>query len=138
MGKNINVCQFEGNIGSDLTPRYTPANKMVLNFSIACSNDYFDKTKNDWVNRADWVDCVAFDKVAEKINSQMEKGMGILILDARYQKRKWQDKDGQDRYAHEFIVNEWRPLAKLSSGAPQSQQGGMPNSDNGFSDSIPF
>ncbi len=153
MGKNINKCEIEGNIGKELSLRYMPNGKAVLNFSVACSNDYFDKDKNDWVNQTDWADCVAFDKIAESIAQKCSKGSYILITDSRYKKRAYQDKNsGDTRYSHEFIINEWRPLAAASSNdqasnpqqqANQQQNSGYPSSngqanDLDFDEKIPY
>jgi single-strand DNA-binding protein len=104
MSKDVNKCMFTGRLGADPEMRYTQAGKAVTSFRIASNHSFTtsDGTRNDI---AEWVSCVAWDKLGELANTYLHKGARVYV-EGRMQTRKWQDKDGNDRYTTEIILTD--------------------------------
>lgn len=104
MSRDVNKCTFTGRLGADPEMRYTAAGKAVTSFRIASNHSFTtsDGTRND---TAEWVACVAWDKLAELANTYLHKGARVYV-EGRMQTRKWQDKDGNDRYSTEIILTD--------------------------------
>lgn len=129
----LNQCNFIGRLGRDPETRFTQAGDAVCNFSIATDYGYGDKKKTEWVN------IVAFKKTAELCQQYLNKGKQVYIS-GRMQTRKWQDKDGSDRYTTEIIANEVKFLSGGDSQESRQQRtnnGAPPNFDD-MDDDIPF
>lgn len=141
MSKDLNHCTFIGRLGRDPDIRYTGGGSAVANFSIAVGEKYKDKG-GDWVETTEWVNLVAFGKLAEIIEQHLSKGSRIYAS-GRFKTRKWQDKSGNDRYTTEIVVNELIMLdskpaePKQANTKPAQQEEAFPGDDDGF-DSIPF
>lgn len=133
---DMNQCNFTGRFGKDPESRYTPSGTAVCNFSLAVGRQYKDKggeKKDD----TQWVDFVAFGKTAEIICEYMRTGSQCRVT-GRWQKRKWQDKEGQNRYSTEIIVEEFQMLgSRGQKNLPDNADAA--GSDPGFDDpDIPF
>lgn len=89
-------------LGKDPELRYSPAGLAVANFSGA--SDYSRKVKDEWQKETEWTRFVAFSKSAERIGEQLQKG-SLVYIEGRLKTNKWQDKDGNDRYSTDVIVN---------------------------------
>jgi single-strand DNA-binding protein len=154
MSKDLNLCQFIGRLGKDIDLRYAANGNAVANFSIACSDDYKDKSGAK-CEQTNWISIVMFGKVAELANQYLSKGSKVYIS-GKQQTRKWTDKDGNTRYSTEVIANEIQfldgkreddnsgPRYEPSQRQPQNQ---MNDSDgpakpeaggDPFMDEIPF
>lgn len=123
--RNLNLCQFIGRIGKDIDLRYTPSGDAVANFSIACGDDYKDKQGNK-VEQTEWINLVAFGKLAEIIGQYCKKGSKIYCS-GNMKTRKWQDQSGNNRYTTEVRINQMEMLdskgdGQQSSGAPNVNQ----------------
>ena len=136
MSKGINKCHFIGNLGKDPEKRVLPSGGGVCNFSIGCGWKTKDKEGTEWVN------CVAFGKLADICGEYLKKGSKVYI-EGSLKTRKWQGQDGQDRYTTEIIASEMQMLDGKSESpsapknSPQAQnQGGSAGGD--FDDSVPF
>ena len=99
MSKDLNLCQFIGRLGKDPEVRYTPDGKAVANFSIACSDDYKAKS-GEKIEQTNWIKIVAWGRLAEICGEYLKKGSQVYIA-GKQVTRKWQDKDGNDRYSTE-------------------------------------
>jgi single-strand DNA-binding protein len=145
MTKDLNQCNFIGRLGRDPESRSTAAGKAVVNFSIACSDDYKD-ANGQAIEKTNWINVVAWDRLAEICSQYLQKGSKVYIS-GKQVTRKWQDKaTGADRYSTEIIANE---MQMLDSKTPNSERGtaaqaGTPEpaqaSAQGFDfdDDIPF
>ena len=127
MARDLNKWQGIGRIGQDLELKFIPSGSAVLNFSLACGDDYKDK-QGQKVEKTEWINCVAFGKSAELIDQYCSKG-SQLFVEGKFTTRKWQDKEsGKDRYSSEINVNNFQFLGGKSDNsgfsAPQAQQGG--------------
>jgi single-strand DNA-binding protein len=137
MAKDLNQCNFIGRLGKDVEVKYTPSGSAVVNFSIACSDDYKDKSGQK-VEQTNWINVVAFGKLAEIIGQYLAKGSQVHIS-GKQVTRKWQDKDGHDRYTTEIVANEMQMLGGRSGadngqGTQQQPQQGTPSPHGNFDD----
>jgi single-strand DNA-binding protein len=108
VSKDLNQCNFIGRIGKDIELRYTANGGAVANFSIACGDDYKDKSGAK-VEQTNWVNVVMFGKAAELVNQYTGKGSKIYIS-GKQVTRKWDDRDGNTRYSTEINANEFQFL----------------------------
>jgi single-strand DNA-binding protein len=131
-----NQCLFIGNCGADPESRFTQNGKQVVSFRIACTEKYGGKENTEWVL------IVAWEKLAEICQRFIQKGTRVFVS-GKMQTRKWQDKDGNDRYTTEIVAREM----KILSGGRQKEGGqqGQQNQDNypdppygGMGESVPF
>ncbi len=119
MSKDLNQCNFIGRLGKDPEIRYTPTGSAVANLSLACGDDYKDK-QGQKVEQTNWIRVVAFGKLADIIAKYVKKADPVYIS-GKQVTRKWQDKDGQDRYTTEIVANEILMLGGRQDTAPKSQ-----------------
>ena len=100
----INQCNFIGRLGRDPEIRYTQSGKAVASFSIACSEKRGGEETTEWVN------IVAWEKLAEICGQYLSKG-SLVFISGRMQTRKWQDKEGGARYTTEIVAREMQMLS---------------------------
>ncbi|APZ42611.1 single-stranded DNA-binding protein [Acidihalobacter ferrooxydans] len=110
-----------GHLGKDPEVKYLNSGSAVVNFSLATSKKWTDKNTGERMERTEWHRMVAFNKLAEVIGEYCHKGSKIFIR-GELQTRKWTDKDGQDRYTTEIVVNEMEFAGGGSSGQSDPQQ----------------
>lgn len=108
MSNDLNSCSFIGRAGKDPEMKTLPSGKAVVNFSIGVSRKYKEVDETEWVN------CTAFDKLAEIIGSYVKKGSQIYI-NGRMKTDKYQ-KDGKDAYITKIVVNEMQLLGSKRDG----------------------
>jgi len=140
MAKDLNSCFFIGRIGKPLELKYMPNGNAVLNFSIACSDDYKDKG-GEKVEQTNWIDLVIFGKGAEIVKQYCSKG-SKLFVNGKQRTRKWQTESGENRYSTEVVVNDFQMLDSKGDNQHQSQQSAPRQNTSsghaGFDDDIPF
>lgn len=91
-----------GYVGKDPDVRQTQAGVSVASFSIATTERWKDKN-GEKKEQTEWHNCVAWDKLAGICKDYVRKGSQVLV-EGKIQTRKWQDKDGQDRWTTEILV----------------------------------
>lgn len=135
---SLNKCMFIGNLTKDPEMRFMPNGDAVANFSIAVNESYKDKDGNK-VDKAEFVNLVAYRKLAEIIGEYIKKGSPMYI-EGRLQTRKWQDKEGKDRYTTEIIAEQMQMLGGKPTGESVSQQPktSKASEQDDFDDDIPF
>jgi single-strand DNA-binding protein len=99
----VNKVILLGNLGKDPEVRYTTSQSAVCSFSLATSERRKDQSGN-WVDHTEWHNVVTFGKTAENCGQYLKKGRQVYI-EGKIQTRKWQDKEGKDRYTTEIIGN---------------------------------
>ena len=104
MGKDLNKVMLTGHLGADPEMRYTSQGSAVTKFRVASGRRW---KSADGVDHDDteWFRVVAWDKLGEICNQYLTKGTRVYV-EGRLQTRKWQDKDGADRYSTEVIAND--------------------------------
>lgn len=94
-----------GRIGRDPEVRFTAGGTAVASLTIATDEGYKDKNNGEWVDKVEWHQCVAWGKLAEYIGDKLPKGR-LVSIEGKLQTRKWQDKDGNDRYTTEIVIDD--------------------------------
>lgn len=146
MARGVNKVILIGNLGRDPEVRYSPNGGAIANITLATTESWKDKNSGETVDKTEWHRVVFFRRLAEIAGEYLKKGSKVYI-EGKLQTRKWQDKDGQDRYTTEIIANEMQMLdSKGGSGSyagNNNDDAGMmpshepiPSSD--FDDDIPF
>jgi single-strand DNA-binding protein len=134
MAGGVNKVILVGNLGQDPEIRYTPDGRPIANFSVATSETWNDKNTGERRERTEWHRVVVFGKLAEICGEYLSKGRQVYI-EGKLQTRKWQTKEGQDRWTTEVVVDMRGSMQMLGSregggGAPrggrtsQGYQGG--------------
>ena len=149
---SINKVILIGNLGKAPDLKFLPSGQPVANFSIATSEKWKDKSTGESKEQTEWHNIVIFGKLAEICGQYLKKGSSVFV-EGRLQTRKWQDKDGQDRYTTEIIANEMKMLGgrgDQSGSQPAQQLRSQSNQDArnkasfdaqspaGFDDDVPF
>lgn len=124
MARGINKVIIIGNLGADPEVRYTPNGNAVTNLNIATTTNWRDRQSGEMQEKTEWHRIVMFNRLAEVAGEYLKKGSKIYI-DGSLRTRKWQDKNGQDRYTTEIIANEMQMLDSRSNS-----MGGSNNYDN--------
>jgi len=118
MARGVNKVILVGNLGKDPEVRYSPNGGAVANITIATSESWKDKTSGEKQEKTEWHRVVFFGRLAEIAGEYLKKGAQIYI-EGRLQTRKWQDKEGKDRYTTEIVANEMQMLgSREGRGAP--------------------
>ena len=109
MARGINKVILVGNLGADPDTRYMPSGKAVTNIRIATSESWKDKQTGDQQERTEWHSIVLYDKLGEIAAEYLRKGSQVYI-EGSLRTRKWQDKEGKDRYTTEIIGRDMQML----------------------------
>lgn len=154
MGRGINKVIIVGNLGKDPEVRYMPSGGAVANLAVATSESWKDKATGEQKEHVEWHRVVMFGRLGEVAGEYLKKGAQIYI-EGKLQTRKWQDQQGQDRYATEIVAGEMQMLGSRGGadkggdgiGNLPAQRGAAPaaagggsyqQGDGGFDDDIPF
>jgi len=149
MARGVNKVILVGNLGQDPDTRYMPSGGAVTNCSLATTAAWKDKQTGEQVEKTEWHRLVFFNRLAEIAGEYLKKGSQIYV-EGELQTRKWQDKDGHDRYTTEIKVREMQMLGgRGGAGAGAPSQGGYqgssaspaaaaPQPEPEFDDDIPF
>jgi single-strand DNA-binding protein len=105
---SVNKVILVGNLGKDPEVRYMPNGEAVCNFSIATTDSWKDKAGAKQ-ERTEWHNIVMYRKLAEIAGEYLKKGRPVYV-EGRLQTRKWQTKEGQDRYTTEIIADQMQML----------------------------
>jgi single-strand DNA-binding protein len=112
---SVNKVILIGNLGRDPETRYLPDGGAVTNVSVATTDVWKDKS-GEKQERTEWHRVAFFGRLAEIAGEYLKKGSPVYI-EGRLQTRKWQDKDGQDRYTTEIVANEMKMLGSRGGGS---------------------
>ncbi len=115
MARGINKVILVGNLGQDPQSRAMPSGKAVVNLRIATSDQWRDKQTGENKENTEWHTVVMFDRLAEVAAEYLRKGSQVYI-EGRLRTRKWQDKEGNDRYSTEVVANEMQMLGGRGGG----------------------
>ena len=115
MARGVNKVILVGNIGQDPQTRAMPSGKSVVNLRIATSKQWRDKTTGENKEATEWHTVVMFDRLAEIAAEYLRKGSQVYI-EGKLRTRKWQDKEGNDRYSTEIVANDMQMLGGRGGG----------------------
>src|SRR5262245_47485887 len=116
MARGINKVILIGHLGADPETKSMPSGTSVANLRIATTEGYKDKQSNEWQERTEWHNVALFGRLAEVAGEYLRKGSQVYI-EGRLRTRKWQDKQGNDRYTTEIIGNDMQMLGGRGTGA---------------------
>ena len=125
----INKVILIGNLGKDPEIRYTQSGAAVVNFSIA-TTERWKGQDGQQQEQTEWHNIVAWKRLAEICSEFLSKGSKVYI-EAKLQTRKWQDKDGNDRYTTEIVA---RDMQMLTPRGASSGGGSYGDSNGGYND----
>lgn len=150
MARGINKVIIVGNLGNDPDTKYMPSGSAVTNITVATNESWKDKQTGEQKDRTEWHKIAMFGRLAEISAEYLRKGSQVYI-EGKLRTRKWQDKNGNDRYTTEIVADEMQMLGGRSGGgAPAMGGGSRPASSNAppqqapaastedFDDDIPF
>jgi single-strand DNA-binding protein len=159
MARGVNKVILVGNLGADPDTRYMPSGKAVTNIRLATSESWKDRQTGDMQERTEWHSIVMYDKLGEIAAEYLRKGSQVYI-EGKIRTRKWQDKEGKDRYTTEIIADQMQMLGSRGGGggapsepreprsssrpAPAEDRAAAPVDEGGgagggeFDDDIPF
>lgn len=106
----INKVTLIGNLGRDPEVRHFENGSVVAKFSLATNENYRDK-EGEWQTNTEWHDIVVWRSLAERAEKTLKKG-SLVYIDGKLTHRKYQDKEGNDRYITEVVANTFRLLEK--------------------------
>lgn len=129
MARGINKVILVGNLGADPDTRYMPSGKAVTNIRIATSESWKDKQTGDMQERTEWHAIVLYDKLGEIAAEYLRKGSQVYI-EGSLRTRKWQDKEGKDRYTTEIIGQNMQMLGGRGGGGGGAGGGGGSGGDD--------
>jgi single-strand DNA-binding protein len=134
MARGVNKVILIGNLGQDPDTRYTPNGNAVVNLNLATDESYKDRQTGQLVPKTEWHRVVMFGKIAEVAGQYLRKGSKVYI-EGKLQTRKWQNKEGQDVYTTEVVVDINGQMQMLDSrggegGMSQGAPAGRPQQAN--------
>jgi len=116
---SVNKVILVGNLGADPETRYMPNGDAVANIRLATTESWKDKASGEKKEITEWHRVVFYRKLAEIVGQYLKKGSAVYV-EGRIRTRKWQDKEGQERYTTEIEANEMQMLGGRSSAASSS------------------
>jgi single-strand DNA-binding protein len=160
MARGVNKVILVGNLGADPESRSMPSGMMVTNIRIATSESWKDKASGAQQERTEWHSVALFGRLGEIAAEYLRKGSQVFV-EGKLRTRKWQDKQGNDRFTTEIIADNMQMLggragggaaggSAVGAGAERGAASGAPPRDDydqspapaggkeDFDDDIPF
>jgi single-strand DNA-binding protein len=155
MARGVNKVILVGTLGKDPETRYMPSGSAVTNLRIATNEQWKDKQTGEQQERTEWHSIAMFGRLAEIAAEYLRKGSQVYV-EGKLRTRKWQDKEGKDRYTTEIVADEMQMLGGkgggsgagaaaggMAAGAAGGGSGRAAVNDSGpppgdFDDDIPF
>jgi single-strand DNA-binding protein len=132
MARGVNKVILVGNLGADPETRSMPSGMTVTNIRIATSESWKDKASGAQQERTEWHSIALFGRLGEIAAEYLRKGSQVFV-EGKLRTRKWQDKQGNDRFTTEIIADNMQMLGGragggggMSGGAERSAGGGAP------------
>ncbi len=118
---SVNRVILVGHLGRDPETRYSASGDAICNFSIATTERWNDKSSGEKREATEWHKIVIYRKLGEIAGQYLKKGSQVYI-EGKLKTRKWQDKDGQDKYTTEIVADEMNMLGGGSGSGDKPQQ----------------
>src|SRR3954469_15018601 len=121
---SVNKVILVGNLGRDPETRYAPEGGAICNISVATTDTWKDKTSGEKQERTEWHRVVFFNRLAEIAGEYLKKGSQVYV-EGSLRTRKWQDKEGQEKYTTEIVADRMQMLGSRSGmGEAGARAGG--------------
>ena len=144
MARGINKVIIVGNLGADPDSRAMTSGNAVTNNSVATSESWNDRETGEKQEKTEWHRVVFFNRLAEIAAQYLKKGSQVYV-EGKLQTRKWEDKEGNERWTTEVVANQMQMLGDRMSNdmSNDNASSSQSSSDNDFStddfdDDIPF
>ena len=124
---SINKVILIGNLGADPELRYIPGGDAVCTLRLATTEKWKDKASGEMREATEWHRVVLFRRLAEVANEYLRKGASIYV-EGRLRTRKWQDKEGKERFTTEIEGSEMKMLGGASENTPRPMADAKPDS----------
>ncbi|HUO94199.1 MAG TPA: single-stranded DNA-binding protein [Rhizomicrobium sp.] len=148
MAGSVNKVILVGNLGKDPEIRRMTSGEPVVNLSVATSESWRDKASGERKERTEWHRVVIFNENLAKVAEQYLRKGSKVYLEGQLSTRKWTDKDGQEKYSTEVVLNRFRGELVMLDGRSEGGGGAMARSGSGeaagnfdrgeMDDEIPF
>lgn len=112
---SVNKVIIVGNLGADPETRYTPGGDAVTNIRVATTDRWKDKASGEMKEATEWHRISFFGRLAEVAGEYLKKGSQVYV-EGSLRTRKWQDKDGQDRYSTDIRADVMQMLGRREGG----------------------
>jgi len=136
VSRGINKVIIVGNLGQDPELRYTQNGTAIANLSVATNESWKDKNTGEQKEHTEWHKVSMFGRLAEIAGQYLRRG-SMVYVEGKLKTRKWQDKDGNDRWTTEINASEMQMLGGKETGRPQEERKPEPALDD-LDDDIPF
>jgi len=123
MARGVNKVILIGNLGADPETRSMPSGMTVANIRIATSESWKDKQSGEQKERTEWHNVAMFGRLGEIAGEYLRKGSQVYI-EGSLRTRKWQDKEGRDRYTTEVIASDMQMIGGRGGGGVGASAGG--------------
>jgi single-strand DNA-binding protein len=134
---SVNKVILLGRVGSDPEVKYMPSGNAVLNLSIATNRKFKNQESGSYEDKTEWHRVVFFNKPAETIGQYIKKGQQLYV-EGRLQTRKWQDKDGVEKYSTDIISDNFTFIGSKSDTADNNQfENKSSKNSNDFNQDVP-
>lgn len=120
---SVNKVIVMGNLGRDPEVRYSADGAAVANITVATSRQWKDKTSGERKEETEWHRIVFYGRQAEIAGEYLKKGRPVYV-EGRLKTRKWQDKEGQERYTTEIIAETMQLLGGREGGGEEGGHAG--------------
>lgn len=139
MAGSVNKVILIGNMGADPEIRRTQDGKPIANLRIATSESWRDKATGERKEKTEWHRVTVFNEGLCKVIEQYVTKGSKLYIEGALQTRKWQDKDGQDKYSTEVVLNGYGGVLTMLDKPGERSEGTRPERERDDpSDDIPF
>ncbi len=153
MAGSVNKVILVGNLGKDPEVRRMTSGEPVVNLSVATSESWRDKASGERKEKTEWHRVVIFNENLAKVAEQYLRKGAKVYIEGQLSTRKWTDKDGQEKYSTEVVLNRFRGELQMldtrGEGSGRSESGSVGGSTsrsepanfdrgNDMDDEIPF
>jgi single-strand DNA-binding protein len=122
---SVNKVILVGNLGRDPETRFNPEGGAICNISVATTDTWKDKASGEKQERTEWHRVVFFNRLAEIAGEYLKKGSQVYVEGA-LRTRKWQDKEGHERYTTEIVADRMQMLGSRSGMGDAASRGNEP------------
>ena len=119
---SVNKVIIVGNLGADPETRYTPGGDAITNIRVATTDRWKDKASGEMKEATEWHRISFFGRLAEVAGEYLKKGSQVYV-EGSLRTRKWQDKDGQDRYSTDIRGDVMQMLGRREGGGTPREEG---------------
>lgn len=105
-----NMVRLSGNLGQDPEVKYFDDGRAKATFSVAVNEKYTEKKTGEKKEHTEWVNIVAWDKIAESVEKLLRKGSRVII-DGKIRSESWKDKEGNTKYKSFVLLDAFSPVA---------------------------